>query len=68
MRHMLISVKSLLFTSADPVNSSMMVISPILAGCGIRSEFIAADALHACKDSQIAVIQFRQRIAWLYQF
>jgi hypothetical protein len=66
-RHLLISVKSLLFTSADPVNSSMMVISPILAGCGIQSEFMETDALQACKDSQIAVIQFVLRIAWMYQ-
>jgi hypothetical protein len=46
----------------------MMVISPILAGCGIESEFMATDALQACKDYQIAVIQFGQTIAWLYRF
>jgi hypothetical protein len=49
------------------VNSSMMVISPSLAGCGIQYEFTATDELQVCKDSQIAVIQFGQRIAWLYR-
>jgi hypothetical protein len=63
---MLIYVESILFTSADPIISSIMVISPILSVCGIQSEFMAIDALHACKDSQIDVVKFGQRIAWLY--
>jgi hypothetical protein len=66
-RHLLISVKSLLFTRADPVNSFMMVISSIRAGWGIQSEFMATVALQAYKDFQIAVIQFGQIIAWLYR-
>jgi hypothetical protein len=66
MRHLLIAARSLLFTSADPVNSSMIVVSPMLAGCGIQYEFMATDALHACNDSHIAVIQFKHRIAWIY--
>jgi hypothetical protein len=44
-----------------------MVIYPIRADWGIQSKFMATVALQACKDSQIAVIQFGLRIAWLYQ-
>jgi hypothetical protein len=32
-----------------------------------ESEFMATVALQACKDSQISLIQFGQRIAWLYR-
>jgi hypothetical protein len=66
MRHLLIAAKSLLFTSVDPVNASMIVASPILAGCGIHYEFMVTDALHACHDSHIAVIQFWKTMALLY--
>jgi hypothetical protein len=45
----------------------MMFISPIHAEWGIQSECMAAIALQACKYYQIAVIQFGQRIAWLYR-
>jgi hypothetical protein len=44
-----------------------MVISPIRADWGIHSELMETVALQACNDSQIAVIQLGQRIAWLYR-
>jgi hypothetical protein len=64
---MLISAKSLLFTSVEPINYSMIVIYPILSGCGIQSEFMATDAFHECNDYHIDVTQLGQRIAWMYR-
>jgi hypothetical protein len=68
MRHLLVVAKSLLFVSVDPINASRIVASPILAGSGIQSELMTTDALHACNDCHISVIQFGLRMAWLYRF
>jgi hypothetical protein len=44
------ALKVLGFTSVDVVITSTIGMSPILAGCGVHSDLMGTDALHACND------------------
>jgi hypothetical protein len=65
MRHMLIADRLMSFTCIDAVSASMIGMFPSLVGWGGHSEFMETEALRACNDSHIAVIQLRQRMACL---
>jgi hypothetical protein len=65
MRHLLIADRLLCFTRVDAVSVSMIGMLPSLAVRGIYSELMDTEALHACYDSHIYVIQLGQRMACL---
>jgi hypothetical protein len=55
----------LCFTHVDAISVSNIGMSPSLSGWEIHYELMDTEALHACNDSHIAVIQLGQRMVCL---
>jgi hypothetical protein len=55
------------FTCVDAVSTSMIGMSPILSRCGVYSDLMDMDALHACYESHVALVQLGQMKVGLYR-
>jgi hypothetical protein len=61
------AAKVLGFMCVDADIASMIGMSPIIAGCGVHSDLMHTDALHACNESHMAAIHLGKRIAGMYR-